>query len=433
MLPPEIWQIILQYSILVPDFLDQNHVEDRFPIWAIDRRSWSDSAKYFNTEYFKTESTINALRRVCKAWDEYLRPYVHRFVRMSDVLHGLVPAKYLQSALRISFEGHREACCSACKPEQFSSEGVTIPQKDRYMQFKNLNRKIIQRAQPLKAEILDYGESGNGILDDLVSPRTFPKLVYIQGMSGTIYDAVEIIGSIPLLRHMFSILYFDDASRVSLKSSTLTSLALAFPNPGHPLHLFTEENIQLPALRNLHIQYIYWDRSPLDVEPEWFPLLRVIGKGLRRLYLTWHRSMPDKVPGEIWDICPKLEDLCVYWHHEILAPPPAGHPLHTLCIYHERISGTEVFLQDWPGLRTIRTEMGWDQWRKLSFRPLETSQLEWIRGRLHLEDAKGESYEEYLSRREGVIDAPEGLPWWKSSGNMNGSDSTDDLGFGLFD
>ncbi|PVG04351.1 hypothetical protein CPB86DRAFT_660446, partial [Serendipita vermifera] len=76
MLPPEVYQIILRYSISVPNFLDPDAV-DRIPAWAIHQSKWNNQ-----TEYWAAERTRNSLRRVCKSWDHYLHRYGHRFVRI---------------------------------------------------------------------------------------------------------------------------------------------------------------------------------------------------------------------------------------------------------------------------------------------------------------------------------------------------------------
>ncbi|PVG04340.1 hypothetical protein CPB86DRAFT_213135 [Serendipita vermifera] len=201
MLPPEICQIILQYSVLVTDFLDPDHILDRLPPWVINSRGWSNS-----TEYSRTESTINTLRRVCRSWEEYLRPYVHRFVRMPDVVHGFVPAERLRSAMRISLGDHGGSYCSACKPEQFSLVGVAIPEENHHEQYWELCRQIIVHEQPLKTEILDYGLYGRHILEKLVSRRTFPRLAHIQAMWQTHTDPPNyrdygITSSVPTYVH----------------------------------------------------------------------------------------------------------------------------------------------------------------------------------------------------------------------------------------
>jgi hypothetical protein len=112
-LPPEIWQMILRYSISVPDFLDPDEGLDQFPPRVIAQRGWSDSSSYY-----EAERTRNVLQRVCRSWNSYLQQYAHRFVRIDDVVHGNVPLRYLQSAIRFSVgaHGHQNELCYDCKP-----------------------------------------------------------------------------------------------------------------------------------------------------------------------------------------------------------------------------------------------------------------------------------------------------------------------------
>ncbi|PVF93996.1 hypothetical protein CPB86DRAFT_714178, partial [Serendipita vermifera] len=97
MLPPEIWQTILRYSISVPVFLDPDAVE-RISPWIVNQPDieWNDERSYW-----EAERTRNALQRTCRLWDVYLRRYEHRFVRMGDVAHGLGAAQHLKVAVRV--------------------------------------------------------------------------------------------------------------------------------------------------------------------------------------------------------------------------------------------------------------------------------------------------------------------------------------------
>ncbi|PVG04328.1 hypothetical protein CPB86DRAFT_694047, partial [Serendipita vermifera] len=106
MLPVEIWQCILRYAIAAPEFLDPDYWVDRLPPWVIKERRGLNFVKYL-----EAEATRNSLQNVCRAWDEYLRKYAHQFVRMSNVIHGEVPAQYLKSAVLVSFGHHNDAFC----------------------------------------------------------------------------------------------------------------------------------------------------------------------------------------------------------------------------------------------------------------------------------------------------------------------------------
>jgi hypothetical protein len=78
--------MILRYSISSLGFFDPKNTADRFPPWVIERRGRSNESAYY-----EAERTRNILQRVCRSWGEYLQLYAHRFVRITDVLHGHVP------------------------------------------------------------------------------------------------------------------------------------------------------------------------------------------------------------------------------------------------------------------------------------------------------------------------------------------------------
>ncbi|KIM24531.1 hypothetical protein M408DRAFT_58705, partial [Serendipita vermifera MAFF 305830] len=86
----EIWQSILKYAISVPLFFDIEPMKAR----GIDQYL----SQY---PYWQAERIRNTLRRVCHAWNAFLEPYDHRFIRMDDVLHKLVPLSAIPSAIRI--------------------------------------------------------------------------------------------------------------------------------------------------------------------------------------------------------------------------------------------------------------------------------------------------------------------------------------------
>ncbi|PVF93028.1 hypothetical protein CPB86DRAFT_716271, partial [Serendipita vermifera] len=96
MLPVEIWQCILRYAISAPQVFDPDYWVERYPPWVINNRRHLDLENYEEAETIRKD-----LQKVCRAWDEYLRRFAHRFVRMCDVAHGKVPARYLRSAARI--------------------------------------------------------------------------------------------------------------------------------------------------------------------------------------------------------------------------------------------------------------------------------------------------------------------------------------------
>jgi hypothetical protein len=385
-LPVEIWRMILQYAISVPGFFDPDEMVVQFPPWVIAKRGWPD-----DSSYYEAERTRNALRRVCRSWDESLRRYAHRLVRMSDVIHGNLPLQYLQSASRVSFDNHEIDLCTACKPEQF---GLDIEESVSDRLYSQLCTAILEQEKPFRAEILE--DEIEGCCD--IPPHAFPDLVCIRAMKAILYEgkACEIIESHRSLRHLYTLPDLFEARLLSLKSSTLTTLYISFANMG------SYEDLHLPALKNLHIEDSFY-REEEYPEPAWLPLVRVLGGGLRclRVPTEWGCTMVE-MPGEIWELCPKLEDLCHPYKPPITSPP-TGHPVHTLGV-PDKFSTYSLLenVPDWPGLRTVRINVLWE-YLKVNHGLWEdsTTLIEWFASRrLSLEDGRGEPYIEFLARAE---------------------------------
>jgi hypothetical protein len=391
--------MIFQYSISVPRFLDPDGIVDGFPPWVVTERGWSNPSSYY-----EAESTRNALRRVCRSWDNYLQRYARRFVRMVDVAHGKVPFHYLQSAIRISFNGHNDNWCKVCKSKGiYSSSQGGRPNRGGYFQ---LCRAIIEENQPFRAQIIDCKYDNSRILDGLLS--SFPHLVCIHAPHvlsvNPIFTATELIqsiGSLSFLRHVYTDLRWVGNNLLSIKSSTLTTLSLSFSVPNPSFTSFSDKRLFLPAPRHLHVRSCLYNEPVRYEEPSWLPLVRILGRELRSLFLPREVGCTTKVvPGEIWKICPKLEEFTVM-DRPPLVPPPAEHPIHTLGVDHALIAplhSLKDVVPNWPSLRVIRIAASWYTWRRFTWGWLTNSQMKWIGSRIRLEDWNGESYTEYISR-----------------------------------
>jgi hypothetical protein len=385
MIPTEIWQLILQHSVPpVPDFLDPEYMVDRWPPWIISNRKSSESTAYDNAEAIR-----NTLRRVCKSWDEYLRQYAHQFVCMLDVVHGKVPPHYLRSAVRIWFGGHDGVWCTTCSSQQSRRE-------EEVKGYFEHCRHILEIYKPFKAQILDYGLYGYNMLKQLVSENSFPNLVRIEAIDSPLPadETLQIIESSPSLHHIYARLKWEEDRVLSLRSSTLTTLLISFRIPNTSFTLFKDESLQIPALRHLHIHYSFYDHPVTYPEPASLALVRIVGKELKTLSLPREELCTGIVTGEIWSICPKLEDLYFPWYPP--TAPPVGHPIHTLgtCYYWvTRRDDLEDYIPDWPGLRTVRIDMSWQLWEGYGYGPLTAPQLNWLSSRgIGLEDCRGEPY-----------------------------------------
>jgi hypothetical protein len=389
MLPQELLQIILRYAISVPVFLDVEAVDTISPLMInYPNIEWNRSKLYWTAE-----RNLNKLRRVCRSWNFYLCQYEHRFVRMFDVAHGVIPAHYLQSAIRISLGGHIKACCGKCKIEPFwpcGEEDLHV-----YDGYQKLCQRVLHQFRPLKVQIMDFGNSDFYMSELLcsISPSAFLNLVIVQAAYiAELQTVSELISSLPSLRHCFVKCRWGYNDDVSLKSSTLTTLFFPFRRSTEPFECFMEGKMYLPALRHLYMT-IYGYQGVFGVyDTSWLALLKNVGKELRSLYLPVHGHLGIELPEDIWRLCPKLELL--HTSMKLGAAPPPDHPLHTLSIpnicFQDGCSLPNC-IPDWPRIRTIRIN---GQWARL----LDRLRLGCLDPRLRVEDAFGESYSEHISR-----------------------------------
>ncbi|CAG8580958.1 14028_t:CDS:2 [Acaulospora colombiana] len=282
MLPVELQQWILRYAVAAPEFLDPNYWVDDYPPWVIMERV--DCGRDFEG-YLKVEENINSLRRVCRLWDEYLRKYTHRFVHMSDIVHG---------------------------------GSVSAVRDDPYLQYcyETLGQNQLPKVEVLDLNIGEY-------VDKFILPHICPNLARITGN--------DFIGAI-------------EFGVEAYRSATLTTLTLDF-TPPDPSFASVLDNVYLPALRNLWVLDAYYGGLYTYDEPAWLPLIRALGKELRR-----------------------VEDLC--YDGGMPSGPPDGHPLHTISLNDSWILIRDTFYPwskfvpqwqlDWPGLRTFRVNEVWD-------------------------------------------------------------------------
>jgi hypothetical protein len=395
-LPTEIWQIILRYSISVPDLFDPEDLVDRLPPRVITKRGWPET-----TSYYHSERTRNTLQRVCRQWDKYLRKYAHRLVCLSDVMHGNVPLHHLQSASRIVLDAHSRSLCNDCKPDQFqldppfSGEGYT-----------HLVNSIFEHKKPLQATILDCKRGSYLLAFSVARADTLPNLLRFNAMDGApIRDKIiNIIESLPSLRHAYTEVYWFRDQVFSLKSSNLTTLNITFNFTDLSFFASCVDNsFYLPALMHLNINVFPHHRYEQYDEPTWLPLVRIIGRKLRTLSLPVEEKCQRKdVPGEIWKICPKLEDLC-FPERPPSTAPPKGHAIHTIGIDSYNIVPQIQLgdiVPDWPGLHTVRiVRMQRATNQRKHYYSLTNSQVEWFSSRhISLENERAEPYREHLSR-----------------------------------
>jgi hypothetical protein len=176
------------------------------------------------------------------------RIFAHRFVCITDVVHGHVPMQDSSSAELLDFGDHDFPVCKSCKPEQFQAF-----HPDSWDSFIVLSTSILARVSLIKAKILNYGNKGWYILFPFVLSHPFSHLACIQATTTatSLAAAIKILESLPSLRYLYAPL--PRFTEFSLKASTLTNLNLSFSLPNLSSTL-TDKEPYLPALRHLNIE-----------------------------------------------------------------------------------------------------------------------------------------------------------------------------------
>ncbi|CAG8768011.1 6349_t:CDS:2, partial [Acaulospora colombiana] len=229
---------------------------DRYPHWVI-----MNFGGEFES-YRKVEENLNSLRRVCRLWDEYLRKYIHRFVRMSDVMHGKVPVHDLQSA-----------------PQEALLDEIVANSVDSYLEYLEYCYETLTQQQLPKVEVLDLYVTE--YIDAFISPQIFPNLACITDHECIHSVSLDITTSFTDLRYLYLRSRFDNEA---YRSATLTTLTLSFILPD-PSFASVLDNVDLPALRNLWVLDSLYEQLDTYDEPPWLLLLTAIGKELQRVRL----------------------------------------------------------------------------------------------------------------------------------------------------
>jgi hypothetical protein len=383
-LPLELWQIILRYSISIPDFLDLD-VVDSIPLLTINyvTISWNNEKPYW-----AAERTRNCLRRVCKSWNAYLHQYGQRLVCMEDVVHGVVSPEHLHSAIRISINGY-PSICDKCT----QSNRARMPNWKSCSSYQEVCDIFFENMESLGVQILAFDTSEPLITKLLPSirPSAFPNLVILQAPYFVEFEIIAgVINSIPTLRHCCVLPEWKRQEKLpALKSSTLTSLLFpfVFSVPTLECHLYQE--FYLPRLRHLSLRNIYYYKPSIPFQRSLRAFLEVVGKELCSLFLP--ESVNLDISGDAWRLCPKLELL--HTPVRLTVAPPPEHPIHTLSFPYQLFTdphNIQDFLPDWPGILTVRMNITWKNLRGSEPQRLDIG--------LRVEDITGESLANFLSR-----------------------------------
>ncbi|PVF93215.1 hypothetical protein CPB86DRAFT_829489 [Serendipita vermifera] len=381
LVPTEIWQTILRYSISVPVFLDPDAVEAISPCVIEDAKiEWNDEKPYW-----QAERTRVALQRVCKSWNRYLRLYEHRLIRMIDIAHGFVSPDKLQNAIRLSLRGENCKCQTCADSTWPICSGNS---------FEAWCWNLLNGCEPTNIRILD----GTGATFDMRTfpMNTFPELETLFALHCSFGKYIGLITNhLPHLRHCLGRGYWGCTEKQTFNSQTVKTLFISFPLPRIPEDHFTAQNWRLPGLRHIRIKDPAQGSRTDELQASLWALLKVIGQQLTSLYLPWANSTYE-LHSDIWNLCPNLEHL--YTAMKLTRPPPFEHPIHTLCIASSRnyMYLRERPFPDWINLRIIRTDVRWDRSESLIY------SMAWVttcaERNIRLEDGTGESYDEFIKR-----------------------------------
>jgi hypothetical protein len=316
--PVEIWHKILKYAISVPLFLDTNPAETL----GID----SIANYYFELEYWESEHTRYSLRAVCRGWNDFLRRYDHRYVRLEDVFHERIPLSAIPLAIRLNVEPD-----SMCECKQYCNIDTRQSLLKRLLgkTSKLTNRmKVLERAMALvdasqgpltwNLEILDGQVTNDGKGFDLLKQRA-PRLASVIGNAGHHLSTVSSLSDALLTFTLSDHCGLEDPNFSDiLNFSNLTTLRLSLIS----VDLLIEK-WSLPSLRHLGVHY-YGAYRNRDSQRSLIDILQVLGGNLETMY--FHNNIEENLaPQELWTVCPKL--LRVQMPYKWVSRPPNEHPI----------------------------------------------------------------------------------------------------------
>lgn len=319
--PVEIWQKILRYAISCPVFFEYN-VADTCSVEELNRYN-------HETPYWDAERRRATLRCVCGSWNSYLQGFDYRYVRLTDVVHGLVAAWRICHAIRLNLD----ACyCRKCRRSGTRTRDI-IQNRLRILQ-----ELAEQNPQPWSIEIIQ-GQVSHGE-DLLILVRSATNIRSIVRR-----HPYQVAAAISLLPNLVTFCGTTDDSALlalgpkdSLNFSSLTTFQVDLAS------LESCSRWQLPALRYFSFLYNSPEYSPDNTEL--ISMLKAIGSNLRCLFY-FGRPLDAPIPSELWQLCPRLERLQtpMLWGPD----PPRHHPISCVRIDVEAVQawGQQFSANSW--------------------------------------------------------------------------------------
>jgi hypothetical protein len=322
---------ILASAIEVPLFFETDPIQTYGPN--------SLRAYHYELPYWQSERTRNSLRRVCRAWNTFLKEFDHRFVRLFDVFHGRVSVKAIPMAIRLDTSiDHKCYCHSHCR-ERLTNPSPGIKDKmEGLLRHAALTTKDsdIWRLKILYSSVIHVPE-----LFTLIQNRA-PNLASILGWTLPIYYAT--MGHLPsrlfTLTTTLQAIPSLPAYKSTISLSNLTTWHLHLSQLELPYAQW-----ELPALRylNIDVESIIPVANPFRALEN---ILELVGRNLLTLFIVHPRISAD-IPDRVWALVPKLEQaqLPCFW----TSGPPQSHPLQIIRLspltLYEHENG-QVFFDD---------------------------------------------------------------------------------------
>jgi hypothetical protein len=345
-LPVETWCQVLEECISVPTFLDPEHLfEVKNPIY-------NNQSDHSEKKYWAAERQRNVLQRVCKAWDGHLAPFKHRFVRIQDVYHGIVPKKASSTAIRIFFGHCPDYHCDQCPQRRDLDAHNWL-----FVDGNELSVKIMDGTVYYSLVI------GNTIIKYYGKMPQLAAILKAVFRKDEFQDWADAMSSLPKLLYV-QFATSHNGQTIQLQAANLRYLTYA--NEAAPLMLRAD----LPSLR--HLTFIFQEMS--SIEPtnlkDLVHTLGGIGQNLVSLQVGIGFDRELILPKEVLEICCRLErlDTVLCLRH----PPPPGHPLRTVHLplpFYERNTGNSVAVSPFPpsidGWQSMETFIVDVDWRNL--------------------------------------------------------------------
>lgn len=297
--PVEIWTRILKYAIHVPVFFDVDPIESHGVAGF--------QQYYWELPYWAAERHRNSFRRVCSSWDLYLSKFNHRYIRLSDIVHGVVPDTAFPDAIRVNIDHCDCRMCTASDPASptWVLERATQRHRERLVDG------LIRHGPYSKLKIV-HGDGCNS--NEIALMWQSFKLQSVVSSSSSYFCQGDIV--LPDLRVLISGRigsYYSSETAPSFPS--LTTLGIQVED----FSAFT--GLRLGALKHLSVSC---DHEIFDEQEFLIEMLKRFGSQLETFY--WTDNLKKAIiPGEIWTLCPKILQIQTpyKWGHE----PPPNHPV----------------------------------------------------------------------------------------------------------